>query len=197
MSQTSQMSTFTAPLVVEPFAPVGDLIPHDGILTPPELEHVARDIAARPDIWRPRISTDRQRRRYALVFEDERMDAWVLSWMPGHGTGFHDHYVSSVGLCVAQGSVREDQMRYGMDHLERRLTAGDSRRGDATYIHRVQHLEGEPAVTIHVYSPRLEWVGQYRLGDDGIVRREPAPGRNELRPQLIAEGALHGVLEQF
>ena len=52
-------------------------------------------------------------------------------------------------------------------------------------------------MTIHVYSPRLDWVGQYRLGDDGVVRREPSPGRNELRPQLISEGALYGALERF
>jgi mannose-6-phosphate isomerase-like protein (cupin superfamily) len=191
------MSTLTAPLVVEPLAAVGALVPHAGILTPGELEQVARDIAARSEIWQPRISADRERRRYALVYEDERMDAWVLSWMPGQATGFHDHYISSVGLAVAQGRVREDQMRYGKDHVERSLTAGDSRQGDATYIHRIQHTEGEPAVTIHVYSPPLEWVGQYRLGDDGVMRREPAPGRNELRPQLIAAGALHGVLEHF
>jgi glycyl-tRNA synthetase len=31
----------------------------------------------------------------------------------------------------------------------------------------VRHQLGEPAVTIHVYSPRRDWVGQYRLGDDG------------------------------
>jgi cysteine dioxygenase type I len=193
----SDMSSPTAPLAVEPLSAVGELLPHDGILTPEELEQLARDIGARPEIWRERIAVDPERRRYALAFEDERMDAWVLSWMPGQATGFHDHYISSVGLCVAQGTVREDQMRYGHHHLERHLTAGDSRHGDATYIHRVRHVEGTPAVTIHTYSPRLEWVGQYRLGDDGIVRREPAPGRNELRPQLIAQGALHGVLEQF
>ena len=61
----------------------------------------------------------------------------------------------------------------------------------------MQHWEGEPAVTIHVYSPRLDWVGQYRVDDDGLVRREPSPGRNELKDQLIADGALSGVLERF
>jgi hypothetical protein len=125
------------------------------------------------------------------------MDAWVLTWMPEHGTGFHDHYISSVGICVAEGMVREDQMRYGMPAIERHLSAGDRRRGDATYIHRVQHWQGEPAITVHVYSPRLDWVGQYRVGDDGVVRREPAPGRNELKDQLIGDGALQGVLERF
>jgi hypothetical protein len=187
----------TAPVFVPALASLEELLPHDGILDPEELEQVARSIAARPVIWEPLVRLDPERRRYELVYEDDRMDAWVLSWMPGQATGFHDHYISSVGLCVAQGAVREDQMRYGMGHVERHLTAGVSRRGDPSYIHRVQYEDGEPAVTIHVYSPRLEWVGQYRIDDDGVVRREPSPGRNELRPQLISEGALHGALERF
>jgi hypothetical protein len=192
------METETATPVFRPAVTSLDgLVPRDGILDPAELEHVARSIGARPDIWQPLVRLDRERRRYELVYEDDRMDAWVLSWMPGQATGFHDHYISSVGLCVAQGSVREDQMRYGTTHVERHLTAGDSRRGDPTYIHRVQYEQGEPAVTIHVYSPRLDWVGQYRIDDDGVMRREPSPGRNELRPQLVSEGALHGALERF
>jgi hypothetical protein len=186
-----------APLFTPALPSLGDIVPHEGILEPPELEEVARRIAGDPAIWQPLARIDRERRRYELVYEDERMDAWVLSWMPGQATGFHDHYISSVGLCVAQGAVREDQMRHVLPPVERRLEAGDSRCGDASYIHRVQFEDGAPAVTIHVYSPRLDWVGQYRIDDDGVVRREPAPGRNELRPQLLSEGALHGALERF
>lgn len=178
-------------------ASLGPLVPHAGVLSAEELEAAARDIAAREDLWEPLIRLDRQRRRYELLYEDERMDAWVLCWMPGQGTGFHDHYISSVGICVAAGAVREDWLRYGGDPVEWELEAGDSRAGGLGYVHRVRYADGEPAVTIHVYSPRLDWVGQYRIDDDRVIRREPAPGRNELRPQLIAERALHGVLEQF
>ena len=125
------------------------------------------------------------------------MDAWVLSWMTGQGTGFHDHYISSVGVWVAAGGVTEDLMRYGGDELLLHLRPGDSRRGGPGYIDRVTHEDGEPAVTIHVYSPRLDWVGQYRLDEDGLVRREVRPGRQELTEQLVADGALDGVLERF
>ena len=52
-------------------------------------------------------------------------------------------------------------------------------------------------MTIHVYSPRLDWVGQYRLAEDGVVQREVRPGRNELTEQRIADGALEHVLERF
>jgi hypothetical protein len=183
------------------FAPAVDsldgIVPHGGILSPEELEDVARGIAARPDLWEPLVRVDRERRRYELLFEDERMDAWVLSWMPGQATGFHDHYISSVGITVTKGAVQEDWWRYGGDPVEWHLQAGDTRQGGPGYIHRVRYESGEPAVTVHVYSPRLDWVGQYRVDDDGVVRREIQPGRRELTPQLIAAGALHGVLERF
>lgn len=178
-------------------ASLRELVPRDGILTPDELERLAQDIVGRPELWEPLVRIDADRRSYELIYEDESVDAWVLSWMPGQGTGFHDHYISSVGLCCAQGTVQEDLMVYGQGHSELHLRPGDSRQGGPGYIHRVRHELGEPAVTIHVYSPRLDWVGQYRLGGDGAVRREVRPGRNELTEQLIAEGALHHVLERF
>jgi predicted metal-dependent enzyme (double-stranded beta helix superfamily) len=187
----------TTPLFVPALESFEELVPHDSLLTPDELERIASDIAEREDIWLPLVRLDPDRRRYELVYEDERMDAWVLSWMPGQGTGFHDHYISGVGIAVAAGGVREDLLVYRGDDIALHLRAGDSRRGGPGYIHRVRHDAGEPAVTIHVYSPRLDWVGQYRLGDDGVVRREVRPGRNELTDQLIAAGALEHVLERF
>jgi len=187
----------TEPLFVPALASLDDLVPHEGLLTPAELEDVARGLAARTDLWQPLVHRDAEHRRYELVYEDERMDAWILSWMPGQGTGFHDHYISGVGLCVASGCVREDLMVYGGEHQSRELRPGDTRQGGPGYIHRVSHHEGGPAVTVHVYSPRLDWVGQYRLDEDGVVQREVRPGRNELTEQLVSEGALDGVLERF
>jgi predicted metal-dependent enzyme (double-stranded beta helix superfamily) len=191
------MSLSTEPLFVPALASLDGLVSHDGLLTPDELEVIAGEIADRTDIWEPLIHADTERRRYELLYEDERMDAWILSWMPGQGTGFHDHYISGVGLSVAAGCVREDLMVYGREHQPRQLRAGDTRQGGPGYIHRVTHADGLPAVTVHVYSPRLDWVGQYRLGEDGTVQREVRPGRNELTEQLIADGALENVLERF
>jgi predicted metal-dependent enzyme (double-stranded beta helix superfamily) len=167
---------------VPALASLSALVPHAGLLTAEELEDVAASIAARPDIWEPLVRVDSERRRFELVYEDERMDAWVLSWMPGQGTGFHDHYVSSVGIACVQGKVREDLLRFGAPEVEFLLHPGDTRRGGPGYIHRVQHAFGEPAVTVHTYSPRLDEVGQYRVEADGVMRREAAPGRIELTP---------------
>ena len=187
----------TTPLFTPALASLGDIVPHDDLLSPEELEQIALAMADRPELWEPLVRVDASRRRYELMYEDERMDAWVLSWMPGQATGYHDHYISGVGIAVAAGGVREDLMVYGSEDVALHLRTGDSRQGGPGYIHRVRHEDGQPAVTIHVYSPRLEWVGQYRLGDDGVVRREVRPGRNELTEQLVAKGALDRVLERF
>ncbi len=187
----------TEPLFVPALASLDDLVPHDGLLTPEELEGVAAGLARRHDLWEPLVHADASQRRYELVYDDHRMDAWVLSWMPGQGTGFHDHYISGVGLCVARGRVREDLMVYGADPQSRDLGAGETRHGGPGYIHRVSYGDGRPAVTVHVYSPRLDWVGQYRLDGEGVMQREVRPGRNELTEQLVADGALQQVLERF
>ncbi len=163
-------------------ASLADVVPHDGLLSPAELEDIARRIGERVELWGPLVRVDSERRRFELVYEDDRMDAWVLSWMPGQGTGFHDHYASSVGLACVRGTVKEDRLCPGQPELEFHLRPGDTRQGGPGYIHRVQHAMGEPAVTIHVYSPRLDEVGQYRLDEDGRMRREAAPGRIELTP---------------
>jgi predicted metal-dependent enzyme (double-stranded beta helix superfamily) len=169
-------------MFVPGLASLNGLLAHDGILTPGELEVVAGLIAERREIWEPLVRTDSVQRRFELVYEDDRMDAWVLSWMPGQGTGFHDHDLSSVGIACVQGGVREDWLRFAQPELEFQLRPGDLRRGGPGYIHRVRHALGEPAVTIHVYSPRLDHVGQYRVDESGVMRREPAPGRTELTP---------------
>jgi len=191
------MAMSSAPLFVPALASLEGIVPHDGLLSPSELEDVAQTLAGRSELWEPLVHADSTHRRYELVYEDDRMDAWVLSWMPDQGTGFHDHYISGVGLCVASGCVREDLMVYGGEPQSRDLRPGDTRQGGPGYIHRVSHHDGAPAVTVHVYSPRLDWVGQYRLDGDGVLQREVRPGRNELTEQLVAEGALDGVLERF
>ena len=141
----------TTSLFVPALGSLDELVPHDGLLSPGELEEIAVGIVERTDLWEPLVQVDAEQRRYELVYEDERMDAWVLSWMPGQGTGFHDHYISGVGIAVAAGGVREDLLVYHGEDVELHLRAGDSRRGGPGYIHRVRHESGEPAVTIHVY----------------------------------------------
>jgi predicted metal-dependent enzyme (double-stranded beta helix superfamily) len=160
-----------------------------GTLDCDELRELVASYAARRDLWVPLVVSDRTRRRYRLMFEDARLDVWVLSWMPGQATGYHDHAASNVALTALQGSVLERQLRAGKPSIERRLLPGALRTGPAGYIHSVAHGGGEPAVTLHAYSPPLVEVGQYRAGPEDELLRERQHGRQELLDHTIADGA--------
>jgi predicted metal-dependent enzyme (double-stranded beta helix superfamily) len=151
-----------------------------GTLAPGVLGRLVEELAARKDLWEPLVISDRRRRRYRLLYEDPRLDVWVLSWMPGQSTGFHDHGASSVALAALQGSVLERQMRLGLADVERVLAPGRFQSAPGGYIHSVAHAAGQPAVTLHAYSPPLVDVGQYRAGRDGELLRERQHGRQEL-----------------
>src|SRR5262245_33956448 len=88
-------------------ARTSELLDERGVLPVDALEKLVTRIAARPDLWRPLVVVDSERRRYELLYEDRRVDIWVLSWMPGQRTGFHDHDRSGVGLVCVQGELLE------------------------------------------------------------------------------------------
>jgi hypothetical protein len=163
-----------------------ELIPHAPVLSTADLEQISIGIRDRPELWEPLLVVDAHRRRYRLLFEDERTDIWVLCWMPGQSTGFHDHDVSDVGIAIAQGMIVERQLRLPTGATSLELRPGDTRQGPAGYIHSVAHGQGIPAVSIHCYSPPLMQVGQYRVDPDGVLRRDAEHGRRELVDETIA-----------
>ncbi len=184
------LNTSFEPLSVAHFsdelaARTSDLLDRPGFLSETELVDLVKQIAARPDLWKPLVVIDRKRRRYELLYDDDRVDIWVLSWMPGQRTGFHDHDQSTVGLVCAQGELDEGSLSIGADAETVRMRAGVCRSGRGGYIHAVAHHAGEPAVSIHAYSPPLICVGQYRADPQGRLRRELEHGRKELKDTTI------------
>ena len=177
---------FPVALFSEPLAErTADLIDHPGLLSEVELVELVQRIAADPELWQPLVVVDAERRRYELLYDDDRVDVWVLSWMPGQRTGFHDHDRSRVGLACAQGELDEGSLVIGGEAETVRMTPGTCRSGPGGYIHAVAHRAGEPAVSIHAYSPPLVCVGQFRADDSGRLRREVEHGRRELKDSTI------------
>ena len=107
--------------------------------------------------------------------------------MPGQKTGYHDHAASNVALTALQGSRARASIRAGKPSIERSSCPAPSGVGPAGYIHSVAHGAGEPAVTLHAYSPPLIEVGQYRAGPDGELLREHQHGRQELLDHTIED----------
>ena len=102
--------------------------------------------------------------------------------MDGHDTGYHDHDASGCVLAVAAGQVIDERLRVGGAPNSRTLGLGDVVAFEGSEIHRVRHAAGEPAVTIHVYSPPLERGGAYVVDDTGAMLRRPQGADEELRP---------------
>ena len=179
-----------APFSEELSARTSELLDRPGILPATALEELVCRLSERTDLWRPLVVVDAERRRYELLYEDDRVDIWVLSWMPGQRTGFHDHDRSSVGLVCVEGELEEGSLAIGAEAETVHMTPGVSRNGPGGYIHSVAHGAGTPAVSIHAYSPPLTQVGQYRRDAAGRLQREPEHGRKELLDRTIeAAGA--------
>ena len=64
--------------------------------------------------------------------------------------------------------------------------AGQTIEFEATDIHRVVHADGEPAVSVHAYSPPLDRMGSYVVEPGGALRRQSLGGADELRPLAAA-----------
>jgi predicted metal-dependent enzyme (double-stranded beta helix superfamily) len=151
-------------------------------MTTTELRTLARTLLADHDRWEPLVRANPERRHYELLRRDEEVVVWLISWMDGHDTGYHDHDFSAGAVAVARGSVREDRLRVGGAPHSRVYEAGEVLTFDGSDIHRVRHVSGEPAVTIHVYSPPPERSGAYIFDPSGSLLRRSVPASDELRP---------------
>jgi mannose-6-phosphate isomerase-like protein (cupin superfamily) len=149
-------------------------------LSPVQLERFAADLAARPERWRHLVRHASDARVYALIWSDTDVNAWVICWQEDSDTGWHDHDESAGGIAVVSGYVREERLVIGAEPRVRHLGPGENFTVPSTAIHRVLHEGGEPAVTIHAYSPPLRRMGAYTVAPGGELERESLPSEIEL-----------------
>ncbi|SFO70739.1 Cysteine dioxygenase type I [Geodermatophilus dictyosporus] len=91
---------------------------------------------------------------------------WLLTWLPGQGTPLHDHGGSAGAFAVVGGVVTEDVVggRPGaVREAATELWAGRVRPFGPHHVHRVTNRGTLPAVSVHVYRPRLTQMTAYRL----------------------------------
>jgi quercetin dioxygenase-like cupin family protein len=156
-------------------------LPH---LLPPVPQHpatvaefagLARSVAADRDRWAPLVRYDATARWYARLQAGPGYEVWLLSWLPGQGSGLHDHGRSSAVLTVLQGELRERALT-ARGETVRRLAPGAQRAFAAGYVHEVVNDALEPAVTLHVYFPGLTRMTPYACTPAGGPRRRDLPG---------------------
>ena len=116
-----------------------------------------------------------EQRWYERLYLGPDYDIWVISWLPGQSTGFHDHGVSSGAFLVATGILEE--LRPG--EQTRVIHPGKPRAFGPDYTHDVRNVSLAPAISIHAYSPPLSDINEYELDGSRLVPRERASGKAE------------------
>ena len=151
-------------------------------LSGPELQTFVSELADRPELWIDFVRHDASQRIYEELLSDDHLTAWLICWMDDQDTGYHDHDGSSGAVAVVSGAVREERLAIGGPPRMRSFSAGAAFHFSAADIHRVRHQGVDPAVTLHVYSPPLERMGAYAVGEDGVLVRHSVSSAEELRP---------------
>jgi predicted metal-dependent enzyme (double-stranded beta helix superfamily) len=147
-----------------------------------QLREIVAALAANPDPWAHLVRHDPAQRVFECLRLDDQVEIWLICWMPGHDTGFHDHDLSSGAVVVAQGAVVEERLRLGAPPSVNRYTPGAVFDFSPVDIHRVVHAGTTPATTLHAYSPPLRRMGAYLVQPGGALERHPLAKDEELRP---------------
>jgi predicted metal-dependent enzyme (double-stranded beta helix superfamily) len=159
----------------------------DKKLEAPALRAVVAAMAADGERWRHLVRHDPSQRVFERLIDEPELEAWLICWMPGHDTGFHDHDLSSGAVTVVSGAVKEERLRLGtLGTRSRVYLPGSTFDFTASEIHRVTHAGADPAVTLHAYSPRLRRMGAYAVARDGALQRHPLAYGDELKPLQAA-----------
>ena len=72
-----------------------------------QLADVVRRLAASPADWLGRVRLNPEGRWYERIHLDDSHEVWVISWLPGQATGFHDHGGSAGAFAVVWGTLVE------------------------------------------------------------------------------------------
>jgi len=141
-----------------------------------QLADVVRRLAASPTDWLARVRLNPSGRWYERIHLGDSHEVWVISWLPGQATGFHDHGGSAGAFAVVWGTLMERRVAGGAltgQVLARPVGAGGSRAFGPRYIHDVRNAAASVvAVSVHAYSPPLPRMTRYDLTPAGLVLRD-------------------------
>jgi rhodanese-related sulfurtransferase len=142
--------------------------------TPEELANIVSQFAS-SDGWIDKVRLRAEQRWYERLYHGPDYDLWVISWLPGQSTGFHDHGASSGAFVVATGILEE----HSPGERARVIHPGKPRAFGPDYAHDVRNVSLAPAISIHAYSPPLSDMNEYELDGSRLVPRERASGKAE------------------
>lgn len=171
----------TVPQADEPAAaPAPRAVPVES-LSPTELLDLARWLAAEPGLVRRLAAVEGERSWLALPTRPG-LQAWLIAWPAGTGTGWHDHGDAKGAMVVVTGELTERSTQRPAGHAEgasldlpdedgrlRRFAAGQGRSFGARHVHEVTNEAAETAYSVHVYYPDLTLMRRYVPSDGRLL----------------------------
>lgn len=112
-------------------------------------------------------------RRWELLRDADDLQAWVIGWPPGGTIDLHDHGGATAVVTVVAGALVETTA--ALDRGRPTLRSRKVRWRDAPIVvpaglvHDVANWGPEPALSVHVYSPRLQSMTYWALRRRGLV----------------------------
>ena len=131
------------------------------------LAAIATRLAAQRSLWEPLVAFDPVSRYYARLASEPTFEAWLLTWVPGQGTDWHDHGGSAGAFVTVDGTLTEEHATvspFAAPRIvpgARQLSTGTLRSFGSKHLHRVTNRTLEPAVSLHVYAPALVEMNAY------------------------------------
>lgn len=130
-----------------------------------EIDDVTAFVAAQADTY--------ARRRVART---EHYEVLVLTWLPGQGSGAHDHAGSVSAFKILRGKAHETTFALATDGLvdptdTREWHEGDIGQDPGEVIHAVRNdcSCSEPLVSIHVYAPPIAELRKFTARSAGLA----------------------------
>jgi quercetin dioxygenase-like cupin family protein len=140
-------------------------------LGPARLASIVSRAADDPEGWLDLVRFDPGRRWYRRLDHADEYELWLLSWLPGQQTGFHDHGASAGAFTVTLGVLSERTVHAGRPQPSpRTIRKGAVRAFGPGYVHDVRNDATQPAVSIHAYSPPLVSMRSFEPSSRGLLR---------------------------
>ena len=140
-----------------------------------DVTRTSLQLAADRSRWEGLVRLDAISRCRIPLDVDGQYEAWLLTWLPGQHTGWHDHGGSDRAFVVLQGILTEQRAAVRLDSppsaepFAQQYAYESVRAFDGRHIHMLSNAAPRPAVSLHLYVPPPTQVSLYRLRGDRLV----------------------------
>lgn len=133
---------------------------------PDQLLRTARLFASDPAL--PSLVDPDDRQSWVVRLDSNPyLQVWLISWPAGTHNGWHDHGESAGAFQVLSGTLVE-QTSQGHRRKVGTYTAGEGRSFEHNHIHHLANVRAHPALSVHVYAPRLTTRTRYAITPTGL-----------------------------